>query len=152
MMSFLKWIAFIGLAVYIFVKFRPVVKGLIETHRTNAIAKKQRSEAIRDLAEEVKIENFAYKCPACGASMSIDPQHVSTFCSFCGAALPKADELISQSLEYAQKRQEHKAEMEKLLLKDKTSKRLSTLYFFLMAMLLIPFGILIIIASINILR
>lgn len=67
----------------------------------------------------------AFKCPSCGAVLSIDPNHVSLFCSFCGASLPEAKEILKESYARAEKDAERNLEMERMAHQERQQTKMS---------------------------
>jgi len=84
---------------------------------------KQHTKNQQQFTQDAGDSNSSYKCKECGASLTIDLRHVSTYCSFCGASLPKADIIQLQSIKHDQKMQEHKAKMDKKNLENKSDQR-----------------------------
>lgn len=122
-MQRLKWIAGIGLLIYAIFKLKPIVKDLIDAHKQQ----EEKSERIKTMEKDLEHISMSYKCESCGSSMTIDPKHISTFCPFCGAALPKAEELIRKSYEYADKDADRKLELERLKADERKDKRTNRL-------------------------
>jgi uncharacterized Zn finger protein (UPF0148 family) len=74
--------------------------------------------AAQKLNRELGVQQRAFHCPSCGASLVIDPNHMATFCSFCGSHLPDADKIIEMTYDYIKHEDAKEAELKRLKLEQ----------------------------------
>lgn len=56
--------------------------------------------------------DLSVNCSRCGATNKFDQDHIPTFCSFCGAALPDMKPYVQDAIKIALERQRHAMDME----------------------------------------
>lgn len=56
--------------------------------------------------------DLAINCSKCGATNKFDQDHIPTFCSFCGAALPDMKPYVQDAIKITLERQRHAMDME----------------------------------------
>lgn len=55
---------------------------------------------------------LSINCSRCGATNKFDQEHIPTFCSFCGAALPDMKPYVQDAIKITLERQRHAMDME----------------------------------------
>ena len=75
--------------------------------------------------EPKRTYNFGFKCPSCGAMLQMSMDRLQSFCSFCGAQLPDAKELIDYAMhsDEVKASREHELEMENKRIEQEKEKR-----------------------------
>lgn len=113
------------IAVVFVIRIIPSIKTIISSVSKNAqesraIKKRyadvqERHQAVLEqMDKDLKILSHSFKCPSCGGTLTITTDHISSYCQFCGAALPKAEELTKLAYEYNDKKAQRDLEIERM--------------------------------------
>lgn len=65
---------------------------------------------------------YSYKCPSCGANITVDTENMQLFCQFCGSSLPDAQEIVKQSMELSDKESERQHQQKLQEIREKSGR------------------------------
>lgn len=101
-------------------------KAIKQTNNTRKQHMAKNNETIEQMNKDLAALKQTFKCPSCGAALTITSDTIGSFCTFCGSPIPNSQDLIKLSLEYKNKLADRDLQLQKMQHEEKQDKRLMT--------------------------